>query len=175
MSVTRRALMSFSPIFLIPARSVTYPVSSPILNVSVVYCTALTQDLSEWSGCSQLDLIRDHGYWNSIFYSFHLINASTNLWPNPIPPPIRSAWIHTGFQSAIQQARTPLCSLLANQTAPDSLLCIFSIVKSFCYFQSSCLVGNIQEGGHNDTSASLSSLLPFSYRHNSSNLETDSN
>lgn len=60
--------------------------------------------------------------------------------------PIRSAWIHTGFQSAIQQARSPLCSLWANQTASDSLLCIFFHSKIiFVIIQSSCLVGNIQE------------------------------
>lgn len=77
--------------------------------------------------------------------------------------PIRSAWIHTGFQSAIQQAWSPLCSLLANHTAPVSLPRIFFHSEIILLFQSSGLVGNIKrkkkKNNHNNRLA-FSSFSP---------------
>lgn len=50
----------------------------------VVYCSALSQDLSERSGWLQSGLIRDRGYWNSLYFT-----ASISLMPALICGPIQ--------------------------------------------------------------------------------------
>lgn len=134
------------------------PSFPPVLIVSVVYCLALTEDLSERSGCFQLGLIRDHGYWNSLYFT-----ASISLMPALICGPIQyhphkicmnTHWISICHSTSMKS----FMFIISQSNSPSFFPLHFFHGEIILLSQSSGLVGNIRKNNHNNSPASS----PFS-------------